>query len=47
MSIPSKETVPFRNYVSPVCEEVPMWTEGSLCINGSSNEHFEDEEGEW
>ncbi len=31
-------------YVPPVCEEIPVWTEGPLC---GSNETVGENEGEW
>ena len=38
------ETATERIYVSPLCEEIPVWAEGPLC--GSETEKVgEDEEG--
>ena len=31
-------------YVSPSCEEIPVWAEGPLC---GSNEPVDDIDGEW
>jgi hypothetical protein len=39
------ETATERNYVSPLCEEIPVWAEGPLCDSGDQTESVEEYEG--
>ncbi len=49
----AKEQIVRASYAAPVCEEVPVWTEGTLCGSGDPsdgigyNESIEETKGTW